>query len=287
MMRIANFTAFALAALMAAVTGTVALAQDPLSGLETIGKPVPGAMGFQPAATELARDVHWLDGMLVIVIFAVTIFVLLLLAWVVVRFNKRVNPTPATFSHHSVIEVIWTIGPILILIFVGAFSLPVLFKQLEIPDADVTIKVTGNQWYWSYEYVDSEFAFDSFLLPREKLAANGYAPDEYLLATDAPVVVPVNKTVVMQITGSDVIHAWTIPAFGVKMDAVPGRLAEIWFKPEIEGIYFGQCSELCGKDHAFMPITVKVVSQANYARWLEGAIEKFAGKATALEVAEN
>ena len=175
--------------------------------------------------------------------------------------------------------------PILILVFIGSFSLPVLFNQQEIPEADVTIKATGYQWYWGYEYPDHEFAFDSFLLQREELAEYGYNDDEYLLATDAAMVVPVGKTIVVQVTGADVIHSWTIPAFGVKQDGIPGRLAELWFRADTEGVYFGQCSELCGKDHAYMPITVKVVSEEAYEAWLDGAIQEYAGKPRSLTVA--
>lgn len=263
--------------------------------LETIGRPVDGKMGFQPAATELARDIHNLDHMLLIIITVITIFVTGLLIAVMVRYNRRANPNPAKFTHNSPLEVGWTVVPILILVFIGAFSLPVLFKQQEIPVGDVTIKVTGYQWYWGYEYVDEDVAFESFLVDGStkvdalgddqpmgtpevlddvavmKLEALGYTRDDFLLATDTAVVVPVNKTIVMQVTGADVIHSWTIPAFGVKQDAVPGRIGQLWFKAEKEGIYFGQCSELCGKSHAYMPITVKVVSEEAYARWLEGA----------------
>ena len=194
--------------------------------------------------------------------------VCLLLLYVIFRFNRRVNPNPSSFTHNSPLEVAWTIGPIVILVFIGAFSLPVLFKQQEIPDGDIYIKVTGYQWYWGYEYTDHEFGFESFLLAREDLEDHGYSQDEYLLATDTAVVVPVGKTVVMDVTAADVIHSWTIPAFGVKQDAVPGRIAQLWFNAEKEGVYFGQCSELCGKDHAYMPITVKVVSQEAYDAWL-------------------
>ena len=267
--------------LLAAFTAFPALAQE----VETVGKPVDGLMGWQPAATELARDLQSLDYMILVIITAIVLFVCGLLAYIVVRFNRRANPTPATFTHHTPIEIIWTIGPILILVFIGAFSLPVLFKQQEIPEADITIKVTGYQWYWGYEYVDHDFAFDSFLLEKDDLVEYGYNEDEYLLATDTQVVVPIGKTVVMQVTGADVIHSWTIPAFGVKQDAVPGRLAELWFKAEREGIYFGQCSELCGKDHAYMPITVKVVSEAAYQEWLKGAIEEFAGNMSTIPAA--
>lgn len=256
--------------------GLAALGATALPGvaqqLEAIGKPVPGGMGFQPAATELARDIHWLDGMINVIIAAICLFVLALIVIVIVRYNQRANPKPATFTHHSAIEVTWTIVPVFILIFIGAFSLPVLFKQQQIPEGEVVIKATGHQWYWSYEYPDHDVAFDSFMLAREDLAEHGYNPDEYLLATDTAVVVPVGKTVVVQVTASDVIHSWTIPAFGVKQDAVPGRLAQLWFKAEKEGIYFGQCSELCGKDHSYMPITVKVVSEAAFDAWLAEAV---------------
>lgn len=268
----------------AVLAAPMAYAQAALDGLDSIGKPVDAGMGFQPAATELARDLQWLDGLILVIITAISLFVTVLLALVIVRYNSKANKTPATFTHNSPLEVAWTVIPILILVFIGAFSLPVLFKQQEIPEADVTIKVTGNQWYWSYEYVDHDFGFDSFMLAKEDLADYGYAEDEYLLATDTAVVVPVGATVVMQVTGSDVIHSWTIPSFGVKQDAVPGRLAELWFAVDegMEGVYFGQCSELCGKDHAYMPITVKAVSPEAYQEWLAGAIDEYAGDPTTL-----
>ncbi len=274
-------------ALIGMVIGGVVQAQELLKGLETVGKPVNGAMGFPPAATEVARDIHWLDGMIMVIITAITLFVVALLVYILVRYNQRANKVPSTFTHNSVIEVIWTLGPIVILIFIGAFSLPVLFKEVELPKADLTINVTGNQWYWTYEYPKSGFEFDSFLLARDQLVANGYAPDEYLLAADAALVVPVNKTVVLKITGSDVIHSWAMPSFGVKLDAVPGRLASTWFKADREGVYFGQCSELCGKDHAYMPITVKVVSQEIFAKWLKGAVKEYAGTVPAMTVASK
>ncbi|MGB1236182.1 MAG: cytochrome c oxidase subunit II [Planktomarina sp.] len=264
------------AAAVTSLFGTASLAQENFEGLETIGKPWERGIDFQPAATELARDLQWLDGFLLIIITAISLFVTGLLAYACWKFSAKRNSTPATFTHHSAIEVTWTVVPIVILVFIGAFSLPVLFKQQEIPEADITIKVTGYQWYWGYEYVDSGFGFESFMLEKEQLAEYGYAEDEYLLATDTAVVVPVGATVVMQVTGADVIHAWTIPAFGVKQDGVPGRLAELWFAAEQEGVYFGQCSELCGQAHAYMPITVKVVSQEVYDQWLAGAVEQYA-----------
>lgn len=260
----------------AIMAATRATAQD---NLEVIGAPVDGGMGFQPAATSIAEATQGLDQMILVIITVIALFVTALLVWCIIRFNQRANPTPATFSHHTPIEIAWTIIPVIILVFIGAFSLPVLFKQQVIPEGDVVIKVTGYQWYWGYEYPEHEFGFDSFLLAKDELVANGYKESDYLLATDTAVVVPTGKKVVMQVTGADVIHSWTIPAFGVKQDAVPGRLAELWFEVDEgkEGIYFGQCSELCGKDHAYMPITVKAVSQAEYDAWLKGAIAEYAG----------
>lgn len=291
-MRLWNQIGGVAASVAGLVTGSAAVAQ----GLEIVGHPVDRGTGFQPAATELARDLQGLDWMMLIIISVITVFVTGLLVWVIVRYNQKRNPKPATFTHNSPLEVAWTVVPILILVFIGAFSLPVLFKQQEIPVGDITIKVTGYQWYWGYEYVDdginepnaegaTPVAFESFMIGAPatggdnrltpevsaQLAAAGYSDREFLLATDTAVVVPVGKTVVMQITAADVIHSWTIPAFGVKQDAVPGRLAQLWFSAEREGIYFGQCSELCGIAHAYMPITVKVVSEEVYAQWLAAA----------------
>ncbi|MCK8484589.1 cytochrome c oxidase subunit II [Aliiroseovarius sp. S2029] len=276
-MRVSSLFATATAIL----TAGQAMAQDKL---EIIGAPVDGAMGFQPSATSVAQATHGLDGMINYIIIAITIFVTLLLAIVIVRFNRRANPEPATFTHNTPIEIVWTLVPVVILVFIGAFSLPVLFQQQVIPKGDVVIKATGYQWYWGYEYPQHEFGFDSFLLAKEELEEYGYSDSEYLLATDTAVVVPTGKKVVIQVTGADVIHSWTIPAFGVKQDAVPGRLAELWFEVDEgkEGIYFGQCSELCGKDHAYMPITVKAVTQAEYDTWLKGAVEEYAGNVNSL-----
>ena len=265
----------------------VAQAQENFQGLESIGKPEPKGMGFQFPATELMRDLVWLDNFLLVIITVISVFVTCLLAYAAFKFHRSRNETPGTFTHHSVLEVAWTVIPVGILVVIGAFSLPILFKQQEIPEADITIKVTGYQWYWGYEYVDHDFGFDSVMLQKDELADYGYAPDEYLLATDTAVVVPVGATVVMQLTGADVIHSWTIPAFGVKQDAVPGRLAELWFAAEKEGVYFGQCSELCGQAHAYMPITVKVVSQEQYDAWLSSTIEELAGVPQSVQVASN
>jgi cytochrome c oxidase subunit 2 len=282
-----------LAALAAAALAVPAQAQQ---ALEVIGRPVQGGTGFQPSATELKHDIVWLDTMLLVIITVITLFVMALLAIVIVRYNSRANPKPATFTHNSPLEVAWTVVPILILVFIGAFSLPVLFKQQEIPVADVTIKATGKQWYWSYEYPDHEFEFDSYMIGapatggdnrltpevEQQLIDAGYSREDFLLATDTAMVVPVGKTIVVQVTAADVIHSWTVPAFGVKQDGVPGRLAQLWFTAEREGVYFGQCSELCGISHAYMPITVHVVSEEAYAAWLEQAVEQYAGDPSTL-----
>lgn len=269
-----------IAATLTSVFGAAAaFAQD----LPIIGQPGQAGTGFQPAVTELASDLQWLDGMILIIITVITLFVLALLAICIVKFNKRANPEPATFTHNTPIEVAWTVIPIVILVFIGAFSLPTLFKQQEIPEGEVVIKATGYQWYWGYEYPDEGIEFESFMVGAgenrmtpevsEELAALGYTDEQFLLATDTAVVVPTGKVVVVQVTAADVIHAWTIPAFGVKQDGVPGRLAELWFEVEEgqEGVYFGQCSELCGLSHAYMPITVKAVTQDEYAAWVKAS----------------
>ncbi len=275
-MRLHTILSGLLAVVGMALAGVSATAQE---GLETIGKPEPGGMAFQPPVTELARNLQWLDGMLLVIISVISAFVMLLLLVVIFRYNRRANPTPASFTHNSPLEVAWTLIPVVILVFIGAFSLPALFEQQEIPEADLTIKATGYQWYWGYEYPEEGLAFESFMLGSpEAVQSAGYNADEYLLATDTAVVIPTGKTIVVQVTGADVIHAWTIPSFGVKQDAVPGRLAELWFEVDEgnEGIYFGQCSELCGKDHSYMPITVKAVTQEEYEAWLAGPAQEFA-----------
>jgi len=269
------------------LAGTARAQDHVLPDLEVLGAPGQDGLGFQAPATEMMRDLIWLDTFLLYIITGISLFVTVLLVYCILRFNKRANPNPATFTHHSVLEITWTVVPILILIAIIPPSLTLLFKQQEIPEADITIKAVGNQWYWSHEYVDHGFVFDSFMLQRDELADAGYDQKDFLLATDTAVVVPTGKIIVVQVTASDVIHSWTIPAFGVKQDAVPGRLAELWFKVDEgkEGIYFGQCSELCGKDHSYMPITVKAVTQADYEKWIVAAQEEYAGMKTDTRVA--
>ncbi len=290
---IKRYGAAALTATTGVMAAATAQAQTALADLPMRGQPIDAGTGFQAPVTSIASEAQWLDNLLLYIIVAISLFVTGLLLWVILRYNAKKNPTPATFTHNSPLEVAWTVVPIVILVFIGAFSLPVLFNQQEIPEADITIKVTGYQWYWGYEYVDEDIEFESYMLGSNylvtdadaendlypnvlndamltHLAEYGYNEDQWLLATDTSVVVPVGATVVMQITGdpSGVIHSWTVPAFGVKQDGVPGRLAELWFTAEEEGVYFGQCSELCGMFHAYMPITVKVVEQEVYDEWL-------------------
>ncbi len=259
--------------------------------LPVIGKPIPNGINFQPPVTELARDIQWLDNVLLVIITLISIFVSALLIWVFIRYNRKSNPTPSSTTHNTPVEILWTIIPVFILIGIGVISLPILLKQLRIPDSDVVIKATGAQWYWSYDYPQHNFSFDSVMLEKEELAEFGYSQDEYLLATDNPVVVPVNKNITVQVTASDVIHAWKVMSFGVHQDGVPGRLAELWFKPEKEGVYFGQCSELCGLNHSYMPIVVKVVSEEEYKEWLKRASDKFASitgdRQKSIALAEN
>lgn len=239
--------------------------------LKEIGVPKAEAMGFQPPSSPVAVEAQGLETLVMWIIVPITIFVCALLLYVIVRFSAKNNPVPAKFTHNTPIEVLWTLVPVVVLVFIGSFSLPALFDQMEIPAADLTLKVTGNQWYWSYEYPDAGVSFDSVLLERKDLEKAGYAQSDYLLAVDNAVVVPVNKVVKVEMTGADVIHAWAVPAFAIMHSAVPGRLGETWFKATQEGIYFGQCTALCGQGHAYMPIEIKVVSEEAYAKWLEQA----------------
>ena len=236
-------------------------------------EPVDWQLGFQKSASKTMDDIVWFhDYMLLPVITAITVFVLFLIAYACIRFRASRNPEASTTSHNTVIEVIWTLVPCLILIVLAVPSFKVLYSQDEIPKADVTIKAIGYQWYWGYEYPDENIIFESYMIEDKDLKEN----QPRLLAVDNELVVPVNKVVKVLITANDVLHAWALPAFGVKRDAVPGRINETWFKAEKVGTYYGQCSELCGIKHAFMPITVRVVSEEEYNEWLMDAKVKFA-----------
>ena len=230
-------------------------------------------MGFNESVTTVMSDiVHLHDRILLPIIVAISVFVLFLLLYSIFKFRASKNPIPSKTSHNTFIEIMWTVIPCLILIVIAVPSFRLLYKQDIVPKADVTIKATGYQWYWGYEYPDQNIAFDANMIDTKNLKSNQLR----LLETDNHVVVPVNKVVKVLITANDVLHAWAVPSFGVKRDAVPGRINETWFKAEKEGVYYGQCSELCGSRHAFMPITVRVVSDKQYNEWLKESKIKFA-----------
>ena len=231
------------------------------------GQPVPGGIGLQPAASQVRRDVIWFhDDILLPIITAIVLLVLVLLVTCIVRFNKRANPTPARFSHNTPIEVAWTVIPVLILMFIAIFSFKLLFEEHDMPKPDLTVKVTGRQWNWDYEYPDQKIAAYTSTPLSETEAADKHAP--YLLASSAPMIAPIGKVVRVQVTAEDVIHSFSVPAFGVKIDAIPGRLNQTWFKADKTGTFYGQCSQLCGINHAYMPIEVKVVSQSEFDAWV-------------------
>ena len=244
-----------------------------LPGSVLANQPKDWQLGFQKSASETMDDIVWFhDYMLLPVITAITVFVLFLIAYACIRFRASKNKEASTTSHNTFIEVIWTLVPCLILIVLAVPSFKVLYSQDEIPKADVTIKAIGYQWYWGYEYPDENIIFDSYMIEEKDLKEG----QPRLLSVDNEVYVPVNKVVKVMITANDVLHAWALPSFGVKRDAVPGRINETWFKADRVGTFYGQCSELCGIKHAFMPITVNVVSQEEYNQWLERAKVEFA-----------
>jgi cytochrome c oxidase subunit 2 len=241
-------------------------------------QPEPWQLGFQPAATGIMEEIAWFERYTLVFLVPIVFLVLGLLAWVMIRYRASANPVPSRVSHNTTIEVIWTVGPIVILILLAVPSFQLLSKQYSPPaEPAMTVKAIGYQWYWGYEYQTEdgeEVAFDQILLRDEDRAGLGKEDEAAyprLLAVDNELVVPVDTTVRLLVTAADVLHSWTIPAFGVKMDAVPGRLNETWFHADREGLYYGQCSELCGKDHAYMPIAVRVVSEADYEAWLTAA----------------
>jgi len=241
--------------------------------LAAAGQPTDWGLNFQDSASPIMDDLIQFDNLLLVLITVISVFVLVLLLIIMVRFNSKANPEPSKTTHNTLIEVVWTIAPILILVMIAIPSFRLLYKQMEIPEADMTIKATGYQWYWGYEYPDhGDIQFDSYMVADDELTAG----QPRLLTTDTDVVVPLNATVRLIITAEDVIHSWAIPSFGVKMDAVPGRLNETWFRATQLGTFYGQCSELCGINHAFMPITVKVVTQEEFDEWIKWAAEEYA-----------
>lgn len=249
------------------LASTALFTAAPTWAQELVGQPTPGGIGLQPAASPLKEHAHiFHDAILMPVITAICLLVLGLLIWIVVRYNKRRNPVPAKWSHNTTIEILWTVVPVLILIVIAVFSFRLLFAYHDMPEPDVTVKVTGNQWSWTYEYPDHGVGeYVSNMLPEAEARAQGLP---YRLAADEAMVVPVGQVVQLLVTASDVIHAVALPAFGLKTDAIPGRVNETWFRADREGVFYGQCSELCGVDHAFMPIEIRVVSQAAFEAWI-------------------
>jgi cytochrome c oxidase subunit 2 len=251
----------------------VAILMGGEAALAGLGQPSPWQIGLQQSASPVMDNIIWFHDFLLYIITAIAGFVLVLLVVVMVRFNARSNPIPSRTTHNTLIEIAWTLIPIVILMFIAVPSFKLLFFQLNVPPADLTVKATGKQWYWSYSYPDNgQFEFDSLML-KEGERKEG---QPRLLAVDNEMVVPVNKTVRVITTGSDVIHSFAVPSFGIKIDAVPGRINETWFTATREGVYYGQCSELCGKDHAFMPIAVRAVSEQAFSAWVEEAKKKYA-----------
>lgn len=251
-----------------------------------LGQPTAWQLGLQEAGDERMRDIIGLHNFVLVIITVICLFVLGLLVWIMLRYNAKANPIPSATTHNTTLEVLWTVVPVLILVAIAIPSFRLLYFEDVIPPADMTVKAIGKQWFWTYEYPDNgNFSFDALLTPDRRSAPLTPDGPPRLLGTNNHVFVPVGKTIRLITTGADVIHSWAIPAFGVKIDAVPGRVNQTWFKPEKEGIYYGQCSELCGARHAFMPITVEVVSQAAFDMWVAEAKTKFAAVGAPTRVA--
>jgi len=264
-----------LTAIAMSVAALFASAGVALAGL---GQPAPWQIGLQDAASPIMQDITAFHNFLLWMIAAISAFVLILLLIVIVRFNARANPTPSRTTHNTPIEIVWTIVPVIILALIAVPSFRLLFVQLDVPTPDLTVKATGKQWYWSYSYPDNgNFEFDSLMVADKDLKAG----QPRLLSVDNEMVVPVNKVVHVLVTGADVIHSFTVPSFGIRIDAVPGRINDTWFKATSEGMFYGQCSELCGKDHSFMPVAVRVVNDSDFTAWLDAAKKKYAGAQSA------
>ncbi len=262
---------------------TSAIVLTALAGWAEAAVPHNWQLGLQPAVTPVMAQIEDFHRLLLYVITAICLFVAALLVWVMLRYNSRANPVPSKVHHNTILEVVWTGVPVIILVLIAIPSFKLLFFEADIPTPDLTVQVIGRQWYWTYAFPkDGNFQFDSNMLTD---AAAKKAGEPRLLGVDNPLVVPVNKVVEVVTTASDVIHSWAVPAFGVKMDAIPGHLNHTWFKATRLGTYYGQCSELCGANHAFMPIEVKVVPQAEYDAWLKAAKKKYADIDGAVRVA--
>jgi cytochrome c oxidase subunit II len=251
------------------------------------GRPTPGGVGLPAMVTPVGYETQaFYNQILLPIISVIALFVLGLLIYVGWKFNEKSNPVPSKLTHHTWLEIVWTLVPVLILVFISIPSFRLLAHQVEIPEASVTLKVTGNQWYWSWKYPEDQgggFGFDQIMKPEADLQPG----DLRLLAVDNEAVVPVNEVIRVQLTSSDVIHAFGIPSFGVRMDAIPGRLNQTWFKVEKEGVYYGQCFFICGKDHAYMPIAIRAVSRPEYEKWLTEAKQKFAKNDSPVRVADS
>jgi cytochrome c oxidase subunit 2 len=267
-----------LSRLTAVAATVVALFAGAGAAFAGLGQPTPWELGLQDAATPVMADITSFHTFVLWIITIITIFVLALLLICIFRFNARANPTPSRTTHNTPIEVIWTIVPVIILVLIAIPSFRLLFTELDVPTPDLTVKATGKQWYWSYAYPDNgNFEFDSLLVAEKDLKPG----DLRLLTVDNEMVVPVNKVVHVLTTGADVIHSFAMPSFGIKIDAVPGRINDTWFKATTTGVFHGQCSELCGKDHAFMPITIRVVNDTDFTAWAAQAKQKYANADTA------
>jgi len=261
-----RFTLFALTPALLLASAGAALAQ--------LGQPTPWQIGLQESASPVMDDIAGFNTFLIWVTTAIALFVLVLLAIIIVRFNARANPTPSRTTHNTPLEIMWTVIPVVILVLIAVPSFRLLFLQLDVPKPDLTVKATGKQWFWSYSYPDNgNFEFDSLVVADKDLKPG----QPRLLAADTDLVVPVNKIVHVLVTGADVIHSFTVPSFGIRIDAVPGRINDTWFKATITGMFYGQCSELCGENHAFMPISVRVVSESDFTAWVAEAKKKYAG----------
>jgi cytochrome c oxidase subunit 2 len=251
------------------------------------GRPAPGGIGLPAMVTPVGHETQaFYNEVLLPIITVIALFVLGLLIYVVWKFNEKTNPIPSKLTHHTWLEIVWTLIPVLVLVFISIPSFRLLTHQVEIPEPSITLKVTGNQWYWSWKYPEDQgggFAFDQIMKPESDLKEG----DLRLLAVDNEAVVPVNEVIAVQLTSTDVIHAFGVPSFGVRMDAIPGRLNQTWFKVEKEGVYYGQCYFICGKDHAYMPIVIRAVSRPEYEKWLTEAKQKFAKNDSFVRVADN
>lgn len=252
------------------------MAANPVFAQDIAGQPHPWQINLQEAFSPSARHINDFHDMMIYIITAICVFVLALLIWVVIRYNAKANPTPAKFTHNVMIEIIWTVVPVLILIVIAIPSIKLLYYTDQVAEPEMTIKITGRQWYWDYEYPDHEgIAFSSYMIADADIDAS--KGEVRLLSTDTKVVLPIDTNIAIQTTAGDVIHAWAIPALGVKIDAIPGRLNETWVRIEKPGVYFGQCSELCGKDHTYMPIEIHAVTKEEFENWLTFAKEEYAG----------